>query len=236
MCRYANILTGRLLFLDTTLQGMIQRFEDEYPETRLQPSDAASTTSSKLSSSPPTSFVPTLENSVSTDFTADQSDEDEPSTLRSRHNSDVSLASRHMSLEEGRLHRFGHRVRTGLFNPSRPTTPDVSENHVSFISGTADDQGLPEHLRTLRAYFQNYSGDEMRHMIEGKGWEQAFNSVVENAEELRNLEKEDPEQFKLFKESQIAALKNRNPDIFAPGEKGRESAEADGGDDFAIED
>ncbi|KAI4623478.1 hypothetical protein J4E80_003288 [Alternaria sp. BMP 0032] len=226
----------RLLFLDTTLQGMIQRFEDEYPETRLQPSDAASTTSSKLSSSPPTSFVPTLENSVSTDFTADQSDEDEPSTLRSRHNSDVSLASRHMSLEEGRLHRFGHRVRTGLFNPSRPTTPDVSENHVSFISGTADDQGLPEHLRTLRAYFQNYSGDEMRHMIEGKGWEQAFNSVVENAEELRNLEKEDPEQFKLFKESQIAALKNRNPDIFAPGEKGRESAEADGGDDFAIED
>ncbi|KAI4615093.1 hypothetical protein J4E83_006817 [Alternaria metachromatica] len=226
----------RLLFLDTTLQGMIQRFEDEYPETRLQPSDAASTTSSKLSSSPPTSFVPTLENSVSTDFTADQSDEDESSTLRSRHNSDVSLASRHMSLEEGRLHRFGHRVRTGLFNPSRPTTPDVSENHVSFISGTADDQGLPEHLRTLRAYFQNYSGDEMRHMIEGKGWEQAFNSVVENAEELRNLEKEDPEQFKLFKESQIAALKNRNPDIFAPGEKGRESAEADGGDDFAIED
>jgi hypothetical protein len=73
-------------------------------------------------------------------------------------------------------------------------------------------------------------------MIEGKGWEQAFNSVVENAEELSNLEKEDPEQFKLFKESQIAALKNRNPDIFAPGEKGRESVEADGGDDFAIED
>jgi hypothetical protein len=232
----ANVLAGRLLFLDTTLQGMIQRFEDEYPETRLQPSDAASTTSSKLSSSPPTSTVPTLENSVSTDFTAAESDEDEPSTLRSRHNSDVSLASRHMSLEEGRLHRFGHRVRTGLFNPSRPTTPDVSENHASFISGTADDQGLPEHLRTLRAYFQNYSGDEMRHMIEGKGWEQAFNSVVENAEELRNLEKEDPEQFKLFKESQIAALKNRNPDIFAPGEKDRASGEGNDGNDFAIED
>jgi hypothetical protein len=215
-----NVVAGRLLFLDQTLQGMIQRFEDEYPETRLQPSDTASTTSSKLSSSPPTSAVPTLDNSVSTDFsTQPESDEDEPSTLRSRHNSDVSLASRHMSLEEGRLHRFGHRVRTGLLNPSRPTTPDVQENHASFISGTADDQGLPEHLRTLRAYFQNYSGNEMRTMIEGKGWEQAFDSVAENAEELRNLERDDPAQFKMFRESQIAALKNRNPDIFAPGER-----------------
>jgi hypothetical protein len=214
---------------------MIQRFEDEYPETRLQPSDTASTTSSKLSSSPPTSAVPTLDNSISTDFSAQpESDEDEPSTLRSRHNSDVSLASRHMSLEEGRLHRFGHRVRTGLLNPSRPTTPDIHDNHASFISGTADDQGLPEHLRTLRAYFQNYSGDEMRTMIEGKGWEQAFDSVVENAEELRNLEREDPTQFKIFRESQIAALKNRNPDIFAPGERGpRLSGDAN---DFAVED
>ncbi|KAF1835185.1 RNI-like protein [Decorospora gaudefroyi] len=210
----------RLLFLDQTLQGMIQRFEDEYPETRLQPCDNASATSSLPSSSPPTSAVPTLDNSVSTDLsTAPESDEDEPSTLRSRHNSDVSLASRHMSLEEGRLHRFGHRVRTGLLNPSRPTTPDLAENHASFISGTADDQGLPEHIRGLREYFQNYSGDEMRTMIEGKGWEQAFDSVVENAQELRNLERDDPQQFKLFRQSQIAALKNRNPDIFAPGER-----------------
>jgi hypothetical protein len=73
-------------------------------------------------------------------------------------------------------------------------------------------------------------------MIEGKGWEQAFNSVVENAEELRNLERDDPQQFKMFKESQIAALKNRNPDIFAPGEKERTSGEGHNGNDFAIED
>jgi hypothetical protein len=215
-----------MLFLDETLRGMIQRFEDEYPETRLQPSDAASTTSSKLSSSPPTSAVPTLDNSVTTDATNPESDEDEPSTLRSRHNSDVSLASRNMALEEGRLHRFGHRVRTGLFNPSRPTTP-TTENHPSFLSGTADDQGLPEHIRSLREYFQTYSGDDLRHMIEGKGWEEAFNRVVENADELRNLERDDPEQFRVFRDSQIAALKNRNPDIFAPGERR---------DDVAVED
>ncbi|KAF1939702.1 RNI-like protein [Clathrospora elynae] len=218
----------RLLFLDQTLQGMIQRFEDEYPETRLQPSDTASTDSSAPSNSPPVSCVSTLDSSM----TNPESDEDDPSTLRPRHNSDVSHASRHMSLEEGRLHRFGHRVRTGLLNPSRPSTP-TSDNHDSFISGTADDQGLPEHLRSLREYFQNYSGDEMRTMIEGKGWEKAFDSVVENAEELRNLDRDDPAQFKLFRESQIAALKNKNPDIFAPGE--RRCGDGDK-DDFAVGD
>jgi hypothetical protein len=81
-------------------------------------------------------------------------------------------------------------------------------------------------------YFQNYSGDEMRQMIEGVGWEKAFNNVVENAEELRNLERDDPSAFAQFKESQIAALKNRNPDIFGPGEV----HERRSGDDFAIED
>lgn len=227
----------RLLFLDQTLQGMIQRFEDEYPETRLPASDAASTTSSKLSSSPPTSSIPTIDNSIITDFTtAPESDEDEPSTIRSRHNSDVSLASRHMSLEEGRLHRFGTRVREGILNAARPTTPDVTENHVSFISGTADDQGLPEHLRSLREYFQKYSGEEMKTMIEGKGWEQAFDNVVQNAEELRNLERDDPQQFKVFRESQIAALKNRNPDLIAPGETRASSSSVTPDDDCAVED
>ncbi|KAE8833786.1 hypothetical protein HRS9139_05605 [Pyrenophora teres f. teres] len=223
----------RLLFLDQTLEGMIQRFEDEYPETRIQPSDAASTSSSIPSNSPPTSAVPTLDASITTDHTTPESDEDEPMRIRSRHNSDVSLASRNMSLEEGRLHRFGHRVRTGLLNSSRPTTPNASDNHEAFISDSADCEGLPEHILALREYFIKYSGDDMRTMIEGKGWEEAFDSIVENAEELRNLERDDPAHFKIFKDSQIAALKNRNPDIFAPGEKGRGCGEVD---DCAVED
>jgi hypothetical protein len=218
---------------------MIQRFEDEYPETRLQTSDTASNRSSVASlpsSSPPISTVPTLDNSV-TDMTAQDSDEEEGRlTVRSRHNSDVSLASRHMSQEEGRLHRFGHRVRTGLLNPSRPTSAHGDNENPSpaFLSGTMDDHGLPEHLLSLRMYFSNYSGDEMRQMIEGVGWEKAFNNVVENADELRNLERDDPAAFSLFKESQIASLKNKNPDIFGPGEvHKRRSADEN---DFAIED
>jgi hypothetical protein len=151
---------------------MIQRFEDEYPETRLQTSDTASNRSSVASlpsSSPPISTVPTLDNSV-TDMTAQDSDEEEGRlTVRSRHNSDVSLASRHMSQEEGRLHRFGHRVRTGLLNPSRPTSAHGDNENPSpaFLSGTMDDHGLPEHLLSLRMYFSNYSGDEMRQTSSG---------------------------------------------------------------------
>lgn len=189
---------------------MIQRFEDEYPETRLgaSPSSASlhSHASSVLSTSPPLSSVPTMTDS----FAAQESDEDEPRLLRSRHNSDVSLASRSMSIEEGALHRFGHRVRTGLLNPSRPTS---SHSDQAFISGTFDDEGLPEHLRALREYFMNFSGEEMRNKIQGLGWEKAFDSVVKNAQELKNLESEDPVAFKRFRESQIASLKNRNPDL-----------------------
>lgn len=193
---------------------MIQRFEDEYPETRLgtSPTDTASIrsrTSSVLSTSPPLSTVPTMTDSF-TDPTAQESDEDEPRLLRSRHNSDVSLASRSMSIEEGALHRFGHRVRTGLLNPSRPTS---SHSDQAFLSGSKDDEGLPEHLRALREYFMNFSGDELRNKIQGLGWEKAFDSVMENAEELKNLEAEDPVAFKRFREAQIASLKNRNPDL-----------------------
>lgn len=192
---------------------MIERFENEYPETRLATSSDANSSHSRassiLSTSPPLSSVPTMTDSF-TDPTTQESDEDEPRLLRSRHNSDVSLASRSMSIEEGALHRFGHRVRTGLLNPSRPTS---SHSDQAFISGTMDDQGLPEHLRALREYFMNFSGDELRTKIQGLGWEKAFDSVVENAQELKNLESEDPVAFKRFRESQIASLKNRNPDL-----------------------
>jgi hypothetical protein len=59
----------------------------------------------------------------------------------------------------------------------------------------------------------NFSGDELRNKIQGLGWEKAFDSVVENAQELQSLESEDPVAFKQFRESQIASLKNRNPDL-----------------------
>ncbi|KAF2686987.1 RNI-like protein [Lentithecium fluviatile CBS 122367] len=214
----------RLLFLDETLRGMIQRFEDEYPETRLQATDAASTHSSNPSTSPPASTVPTLSTSI-TDTGAQDSDEDEPKALRSRHNSDVSLASRAQTLEEGRLHRLGHRVRTELLNPSRPPSSNSSQ---PWLSGTNDDVDLPPHLLALREYFYKYSGDELKEMTEGVGWEKAFDHIVENAGELKRLERENPYEFAKFRASQIAALRNRNPEVvFDEKEKADECAVED---------
>ena len=208
MLCYDYILTlvalGRLIFLDQTLQGMIKRFEDEYPETRLQSSDAASTNSSIPSSSPPLSTVPTLATSV-TDVAIQDSDEDEPKALRSRHNSDVNLASRAQTLEEGRLHRLGHRIRTEFINPSRPSS---SQSEQAGMSGTMNDLDLPPHIQALRNHFATYSGDEIRDMTEGAGWEKAFNRIVENAEELKRLEQDSPEEFARFRDTQIAAIKN----------------------------
>jgi hypothetical protein len=232
-CTQSSQGIGRLLFLDQTLQGMIQRFEDEYPETRLPATDAASSHSSIPSTSPPASSVPTISTNNTDVFGSPESDEDEPKALRSRHNSDVSLASRALSLEEGRLHRLGHRVRTELINASRPSS---SHSDQANVSGTMDEHDLPEHLVALREKFLNYSGEEIRQMTESVGWEKAFDHLVDNAEQLRQLREEDPEEFEKFRLTQIAALKNRNPGVHGPDEKKANGTLVDHKDECAVED
>src|SRR5207237_907116 len=130
------------------------------------------TRSSAPSTSTPASTVPTLSISI-TENGGHESDDDEPKALRSRHNSDVSLASRALSLEEGRLHRLSHRVRTEILNASRPSSPHSEQANVS---GTMDHHNLPDHLLALREKMLTYSGEEMRNMVEAMGWEKAFDS------------------------------------------------------------
>lgn len=236
-CGANTLILGKLLFLDQTLQGMIQRFEDEYPETRLPPTDTASTHSSVPSTSPPASSVPTLSTNA-TDNAGNESDDDEPKALRSRHNSDVSLASRNLSLEEGRLHRFGHRIRTEIMNANRPSS---SHSDQANVSGSMDNHDLPEHLMALREHFLAYSGDEIRNMTESVGLDKAFDSVIDNAEQLKRLKEEDPEEFAKFRETQIKALMNRNPGLHSPEAHADEKKELavrvkEGGDDCAVED
>lgn len=215
----------RLLFLDQTLQGMIQRFEDEYPETRLPAPDDVSAHSSILSSSPPAhasqTLVPPAMEPADT-VLPESDDEEEPRALRSRHNSDVSLASRALSLEEGRLHRLGHRVRTELMNASRESSPHP-DRHSSSLAITiptsqspthhADFPELPEHWKALREKLESYSGEDIRRVTETVGWEKAFDQLVENAAELKDMMRSQPEEFARFRETQIAALRNRNPGV-----------------------
>ena len=257
---------GRLLFLDQTLQGMIQRFEDEYPECRLHaatPSKFASATPG-AAPSPPASTVPVLvttgadpgpgpEPGPEPDAAHDSdADEDAPATLRSRHNSDVSLASRALAMEEGQVHRLGHRVRAEILQrSSRPPSPSPAPGSAAVSTAAAPgsaparadtpsdaasppapgttataDAAPPQPVHALanklaaptvpfdlqalirQAAATSGGGGESRGSAD-LSWEAAFNRVAENAAELKKLERENPDEFGRFRESQIAALRNR---------------------------
>src|SRR5690606_29766957 len=102
----------KLMFLDNTLQGIIKRFEDEFPDTResvpaspsLPPASNAGRTE-ELSSSPPVD-----------DAVVGSDAEDEikipPAKPLSRSS---SVLSKLLAEEEGRVLRAGHRFRSGFF-------------------------------------------------------------------------------------------------------------------------
>ncbi|KAF2503269.1 RNI-like protein [Lophium mytilinum] len=206
----------RLLFLDQTLQGMIQRFEEEYPECRLDAasniySDAASTHSSaQSSSSPPTSTAATFSTSPSDTHAIESDDEERKSSIRSRHNSDVSLASRALSMEEGRIHRLGQRVRAEIYNNSRPSSSSGPGDPLSRIeadSQVKDGRPTPT-LDELRSKLESLTGEELRLAAEGDNWEENLHRIGQNAEEIRRLKHESPEEFKAFSDAQRAARFN----------------------------
>ncbi|KAF2816845.1 RNI-like protein, partial [Mytilinidion resinicola] len=206
----------RLLFLDQTLQGMIQRFEEEYPECRLYSagnmySDTASTHSSAhSSSSPPTSTAATFSTSPSDTHAIESDDEERKAAIRSRHNSDVSLASRALSMEEGRIHRLGQRVRAEIYNHSRPSSSSGLGDPLSQIealSKVKDGHSTPT-LHEIRSKLDALTGEELRLAAEHGDWEETLNRIGENAEEIQRLKHESPEEFKVFSDAQRAARFN----------------------------
>src|SRR5579871_4281096 len=93
---YNKSHSGRLIFLDNTLKSIIQRFEDEYPETRIspaQPSDISeASVPNTLPSSSNSQILPSEVHSTTASFSDsailvnDSEDDDElATTLRSRH-------------------------------------------------------------------------------------------------------------------------------------------------------
>lgn len=227
-------ITGRLVFLDQTLQGIIKRFEDEYPETRVEgtPNGAAGNATvpddaSVLSSSP--SSLTEQGTSLHTDTTlADQdsdSDTAEPRIARhSRTTSEVSLASRALALEEGRIHRLGQRMRQDLIRAPSPV-PHRSPAHSRPTSSQGDDDAkLKEQLRVLEERFQRFreaNGAEILAEFNRAGWDEICRRMGQNSEELRVLETEHPQEFEKFRQSQFAAMANR-------GERNDEQAIEDG--------
>jgi len=191
----------RLLFLDQTLEGMIRRFETEFPETRL-PSAVTSLplpdVPEIIRASPPESIdlsrasdtEPTLIETLGSD------DEGGMRPVLSRHNSDVSLASRALSQEEGRMHRFGQKFRRDLLKP------EGQEDYEHGTTGQEDTQ-------LLRALVEGLAGEELRDRIQDQGQDAVLEELSNDASDLRRqLIEADPEGWEKFRESQEAAQRN----------------------------
>lgn len=177
----------RLLFLDQTLQSMISRFEEEYPDTRL-PSAAP------IAASDPSSRAPEAEPQPQPDD-ADPDEALKPPAM-SRHNSDASLASRALTLEEGRLHRLGQHLRREVV--------DLSPSDAPASPATAGQRRLDD----LKERLESTPGDELGPLVEEIGWKAVLEKVGANLEDLRALQQQDPEGWEQFRDSQVKARLN----------------------------
>lgn len=215
------VTPGRLLFLDETLKGMIHRFEGEYPECRpapQSPPQLASLSSSLDSSSgslpafspidPMASSVGTLatESSVlSLDSDLEDDDPVHPNLLR--RSSDVSLASRALALEEGRIHRLGSKVRQDLVTHHQQKTA-ASHHPPTGSSPTFDEWAPGSHMAAVAQKMGDMSGPELKSIVATKGWEGVMQKLGANLEELRQMQMKDPVGWEQFKESQLKARAN----------------------------
>lgn len=203
--------------MDDTLRGIIERFEDEYPETRItgtSSGEAESLASSAESSTESGHLTPTaggLAGSVETLSPLDMSaltleSEDEEVQLSSRmgmgsrKNSDVSLANRALALEEGRIHKIGQKVRRDLLG-----TTSAADRPLD-ASAWAEGSRMSEMVHKMT----ETSGPELRIILEKSGWEGVLENLGANMEELKQLQMQDPVGWEQFKESQLKSFANRS--------------------------
>lgn len=221
----------KLLFLDQTLERIIGQFEAEYPETRAVPEPAESAGPDAVA----------LERSLSDLEKRDERFEDARAEcpeecldhecahgasddeygfisrpMLSRHNSDVSLASKALSQEEGRMHRFGQKFRRDIVNAESRSSPLAKGNNDSAISddvpaAPADGHSTKwaPHLEVLKAMLEEMGGEEMKRKIEEGGQDGLLKELGEEAGVLRRrIIEEDPGAWERFREAQEAAVRN----------------------------
>ena len=194
---------------------MIQRFEDEFPECRLRrphPSPPADDTLSEAGSLPSSFTNPfSSEGTDATSLTTvDAVDDDEEAVVRvpmSRQHSDVSLASRFLTQEEGQMHRFGQQIRRDIL---RPELQD-------YAHGTTGTEVEPQHLQKLRQRLEALDGAEIKDRVDQFGSEAVLRELGATAEELRFLEQQDPEGFEKFKEAYIVGQQNQRDNLREAG-------------------
>ena len=193
----------RLLFLQKTLDGIIRRFEDEFPETKEEADSAVSISppDSQLEKTPTRNSVSSAE--IEPEHVAAGSDADEELELDTRPglprtSSNISVSSQALNREEGRALRTGHKFRSKWM---------TSEQYQ--LLSSAGLEGLekdPHQVMVFNDLVDDLNDEEINRLRNEKG-------VVRVFQEHRQMvvdacRKADPEYWAKFVESQEKAKAN----------------------------
>lgn len=197
------------MFLDNTLKGIIKRFEDEFPDTR-ESADSAVGFSSSTSDEEDAAERPlTLSSSVDADLLAEDEPESAGLEIRSplqRSESTLSLSSKALADEEGRVLRAGHKFRAGIVKPE----------YYPLLSGVELVGADPKHAIMLHDLLEELGDKSLIEDAKTKGVVAVFQERKE--EILKLLRDTDPAHWDAFVESQIMAKANANASGATPGE------------------
>lgn len=193
--------------MDNTLQGIIKRFEDEFPDTR-EGADSAIVLSSSLEDASEKQLSASLSSAednmlhkLDTSAISDGEDEAEAenqirSPALARTNSMLSLSSKALANEEGRVLRAGHTFRAGFVKPE----------HYALLSGIELVGRDPNHVRMLHELLDELDDEGLRKEVGEKGVVKVFQE--RKGEIIRKLREADPAHWDRFVESQVMARKN----------------------------
>ncbi|KAL8672365.1 MAG: hypothetical protein Q9168_003161 [Polycauliona sp. 1 TL-2023] len=178
----SSLAYKRLQYLAVTLDRMIQRFENEYPETRIDTTPFGENVQSKRASTDATAFMtPSGGDEVLSPSALDEDDLDSSTALRpamARHPSDHPHATR-QDAEEGLMHRFGQRVRREMLPPDT----------LDYAHGTTGEGDEPQHMQELRMRLESLAGGQIQRRLEEIGPEQVIKEIGATKEELLELER-----------------------------------------------
>ncbi|RMZ88101.1 hypothetical protein DV736_g4671, partial [Chaetothyriales sp. CBS 134916] len=222
----------RLFFLDQTLQRMIQRFEDEYPQTKLSALPDPIAMNAKANGDASTNNgdgTDVLGSSVANDSILSTSTTDDNSLTGgpignesiqvegshaiklSRNSSSTSLAAKEYTIEEGRMLRFAQGLRREVLKPTGMT---------DHLHGVDKDDIEPEHLAKLRARLESFEGDEIRQQVLRDGPQKVIDDLGVTAREMALLTEQDPAGLESSKGDQVAAQLLDDLNSHVGGERG----------------
>ncbi|KAI1811410.1 RNI-like protein [Poronia punctata] len=189
----------RLAFLDQTIEGIINRFEDEFPDTKQADSTNGLSPPDLSPIGPENGALPGAPDADTCALSEAEDIETELRTpLRSRSNSIISHTSRAFSEEEGRVLRVGHKFRRSF----------MSQKQFNDLNSDEEIGKNPQHVQLISSLMEDLMEDyeEIRQRVQRMGIVKAFEEDKDNI--WRLLRDKDPQYWDRFLESQEKARAN----------------------------